>query len=124
MQHDSQGITIQACKHCGTGAPADAHFCPKCDKILSLVRHGDYFAFLGLPRTLRIDPKDLDHYDPAVMRDLQRSCIMCDEKGRCRFDIANGVITEKFRDYCPNAFTLDALLKAKQERRRARRRRP
>ena len=72
---------------------------------------------------LGMNPKDLDDYDPAVMRDLQRSCIMCDEKGRCRFDVANGVITEKFRDYCPNAFTLDALLKARQERRRARRRR-
>jgi len=72
---------------------------------------------------LGIDPKDLDYYDPVVMRDLQRSCIMCDEKGRCRFDVANGVITEKFWDYCPNAFTLDALLKARQEQRRARRRR-
>ena len=71
---------------------------------------------------LGIDLKDLDRYDPAVMRDLQRSCVMCDEKGRCKFDIANGVITEKFRDYCPNAFTLDALLKERQERRRARRR--
>ena len=73
---------------------------------------------------LGINPKGLDHHDPAVMRDLQRSCIMCDEKGRCTFDVTNGAITEKFRDYCPNAFTLDALLKAKQERRRARRRRP
>jgi molecular chaperone HscB len=57
---DSHGVTIQACKHCGTGAPADAHFCPKCDKILSFVRHGDYFAFLGLTRRLQIDLADLD----------------------------------------------------------------
>ena len=60
MHQDSHGVTIQACKHCGTGAPADAHFCPKCDKILSFVRHGDYFTFLGLPRKLRVDVKDLD----------------------------------------------------------------
>ena len=64
--------------------------------------------------------KDLDHGDPAVMRDLQRSCIMCDDKRRCKFDLINGVITDNFRDYCPNAFTLDALLQAKQERRRVR----
>ncbi|MGE5362466.1 MAG: Fe-S protein assembly co-chaperone HscB [Bacteroidales bacterium] len=57
---DSHGVTIQACKHCGAGAPLEAHFCPQCDKILSFVRHGDYFAFLGLPRKLRIDLKDLD----------------------------------------------------------------
>jgi molecular chaperone HscB len=60
MQPNSHGVTIQACKHCGAGAPPDAHFCPKCDKILSFVRHGDYFTFLGLPRKLRIDLKDLD----------------------------------------------------------------
>ena len=60
MHQDSHGVSIQACKHCGAGVPADAHFCPKCDKILSLARHGDYFAFLGLPRKLAIDLKDLD----------------------------------------------------------------
>jgi molecular chaperone HscB len=65
---DSHGVTIQACKHCGAGAPADAHFCPKCDKILSLVRHGDYFAFLGLPRKLRVDLKDLDRRLRALSR--------------------------------------------------------
>jgi len=94
-------------------------------ELASLAEKGPNAADLlqKLLVALGIDPKDLDHYDPAVMRDLQRSCIMCDEKGRCRFDVANGVITEKFRDYCPNAFTLDALLKARQEQRRARRRR-
>jgi molecular chaperone HscB len=60
MHDDSPGLTIQACRHCGTGAPPDAHFCPKCEKILSLARHGDYFAFLGLPRKLTIDVQDLD----------------------------------------------------------------
>ncbi len=59
-QPDSHGVTIQACKHCGAGAPPEAHFCPQCDKILSFVRHGDYFTFLGLPRKLRVDLKDLD----------------------------------------------------------------
>ena len=52
--------TIQACRECGGGAPIDAHFCPQCTKILSLGRHGDYFAFLGLPRKLTIDSVDLE----------------------------------------------------------------
>ncbi len=60
MHQDSHGVTIQACKHCGAGAPSDAHFCPKCEKILSLARHGDYFAFVGLPRKLTVDLQDLD----------------------------------------------------------------
>jgi molecular chaperone HscB len=60
MSQEAHGVTIQSCRHCGTGAPSDAHFCPKCDKILSFVRHGDYFTFLGLPRRLRVDLKELD----------------------------------------------------------------
>ncbi len=60
MSLETRGLTIQECKHCGTGAPTDAHFCPKCEKILSLTRHGNYFTFFGLPRKLRIDAADLE----------------------------------------------------------------
>ena len=63
---------------------------------------------------LGVDPAGLEHDDPLVMRDLQRLCTTCDAKRQCRFDLANGVLAENFRDYCPNAFTLDALLKTKQ----------
>ena len=46
----------------------DEHFCPQCSRILSLGRHGDYFAFLGLPRRLELDPQDLERR----FRDLSR----------------------------------------------------
>ncbi len=52
--------TLQVCRDCGGGAPVDAHFCPQCSKLLTLGRHGDYFAFLGLPRKLGIDVQDLE----------------------------------------------------------------
>jgi molecular chaperone HscB len=48
------------CRNCGAGAPLDEHFCPQCSRILGLGRHGDYFAFLGLPRTLLLDSADLE----------------------------------------------------------------
>jgi molecular chaperone HscB len=48
------------CRNCGAGAPVDEHFCPQCSRILALGRHGDYFAFVGLPRKLLIDPQDLE----------------------------------------------------------------
>jgi molecular chaperone HscB len=48
------------CRNCGAGAPVDEHFCPQCSRILALGRHGDYFAYLGLPRRLLIDPQDLE----------------------------------------------------------------
>ena len=52
--------TLQACKSCGGGAPIDVHFCPQCSHILSLGRHGDYFAFLDIPRKLNFDVADLE----------------------------------------------------------------
>jgi len=60
--------TLQVCRECGGGAPIDAHFCPQCTKILSLGRHGDYFAFFGLPRKLHVDVADLERR----FRDLSR----------------------------------------------------
>jgi molecular chaperone HscB len=68
MTTDTQAVTIQACKHCGTGAPIDAHFCPKCEKILTLARHGDYFRFFGLTRKLRLDLEDLEQRFRALSR--------------------------------------------------------
>jgi len=56
------------CRNCGAGAPVDEHFCPQCSRILALGRHGDYFSFLGLPRTLVIDANDLERR----FRDLSR----------------------------------------------------
>jgi molecular chaperone HscB len=60
MLPETPALTIQPCKHCGTGAPVDVHFCPRCDKILTLGRHGDYFAFFGLARLLAVEAKDLE----------------------------------------------------------------
>jgi molecular chaperone HscB len=56
------------CRSCGAGAPVDEHFCPQCSRILALGRHGDYFAFLDLPRRLTIDAEDLE----KRFRDLSR----------------------------------------------------
>jgi molecular chaperone HscB len=56
------------CRSCGAGAPLDEHFCPQCSRILALGRHGDYFAFLGLPRRLTINAQDLERR----FRDLSR----------------------------------------------------
>jgi molecular chaperone HscB len=55
-----RSVSTLECGSCGAGAPVDEHFCPHCSRILALDRHGDYFRFMGLPRRLRIDPRDLD----------------------------------------------------------------
>jgi molecular chaperone HscB len=65
---DPRALTIQACRHCGAGAPTEVHFCPQCDRIMSLARHGDYFSFFGLPHKLTIDLGDLDRRFRALSR--------------------------------------------------------
>jgi molecular chaperone HscB len=60
MPSQSPAETVQICRSCGGGAPVDVHFCPQCTKILTLGRHGDYFAFLGMPRRLNLDQEELE----------------------------------------------------------------
>jgi Family of unknown function (DUF6455) len=67
---------------------------------------------------LGVDPRSLAKTDPAVMRDLQRLCIVCSQKGRCEHALADGTAAEHFHEFCPNAFTLDALFKQKQQQNR------
>lgn len=64
----AQPVSTLECRTCGAGAPVDEHFCPQCSRILALGRHGDYFAFLGLPRRLVIDQSQLERR----FRDLSR----------------------------------------------------
>jgi molecular chaperone HscB len=53
-------VSTLECRSCGAGAPVDEHFCPQCSRILALGRHGDYFAFFGLPRKLTIAQDELE----------------------------------------------------------------
>ena len=55
-----RSATVLECRTCGAGAPVDEHFCPQCSRILALGRHGDYFAFLDLPRKLTIAAPELE----------------------------------------------------------------
>lgn len=68
MNNDTSAVPVQPCRHCGTHAPVSVHFCPRCEKILTLGRHGDYFKFFGLSRTLEIDQRDLEQRFRALSR--------------------------------------------------------
>jgi transcriptional regulator with XRE-family HTH domain len=60
-------------------------------------------------RALGADPNTLALIDPLVMRDLQRLCISCSHKKRCEHDLAAETAAQNYREYCPNAVSLDAL---------------
>jgi hypothetical protein len=63
---------------------------------------------------LGVDPKKLASQEPIVMRDLQRLCITCGEKKRCKHELAAGTAGGNFREFCPNAYTLEVLLEGKK----------
>ena len=69
-------------------------------------------------RVLSIDESTLAKGDPATMRDLQRTCMLCVQKGRCRHEFASFTAARNFHEFCPNAYTLDALLEQREQRRR------
>lgn len=58
---------------------------------------------------LCVDPALLAKANPAVMRDLQRLCVTCSQKERCQHELKEGTAAEHFHEFCPNAYTLDAL---------------
>jgi len=53
------------------------------------------------------------HKEVAVLHDLQRLCVSCGAKQRCMHEFDIGGAAKHFREYCPNAYTLDALLSKK-----------
>jgi len=63
-----RSVSMLECRNCGAGAPFDEHFCQQCSRILALGRHGDYFSFMGLPRRLGVDLRELERR----FRDLSR----------------------------------------------------
>ncbi len=81
--------------------------------LVNLAGRGPDAADL-LPRRLEqlhLDPGALAQTQPEVVRDMQRLCSMCRSHGRCARDLAHNPEDAAWRDYCPNALTLDALQK-------------
>jgi Family of unknown function (DUF6455) len=56
--------------------------------------------------TLRLDPTSID---PALMRDLQRCCSICDSKQLCAHELEDKPQSASWPKYCPNEATIAAL---------------
>jgi uncharacterized protein YjiS (DUF1127 family) len=59
---------------------------------------------------LKLNPARILDAEPQVMRDLQRVCTLCASKRKCKHDFATNPASLAWRDFCPNAHTLSALL--------------
>jgi uncharacterized protein YjiS (DUF1127 family) len=58
---------------------------------------------------LHLDPATVQRDEPLIMRDLERVCTTCGSKRRCVRDFIRHPDDAAWREYCPNALTLDAL---------------
>jgi hypothetical protein len=58
---------------------------------------------------LKVDANAFDQIDPRIKSDLQRSCILCGEKRRCRHELAAGTAAKNIHEFCPNAVTIETL---------------
>ena len=78
------------------------------DRLVQVGSHGadelpQMLASLG------IDQASLARTEPLLLRDMQWVCGLCHDKAQCHADLANGTSARHYRDYCPNAPTIDAL---------------
>lgn len=47
--------------------------------------------------------------DPMVMRDIERVCMACRSRRRCRRSLERGQPSAEYKAFCPNATTFEAL---------------
>jgi hypothetical protein len=62
--------------------------------------------------TLHLDPNELAQSDSLMFGDLRRLCMMCKSRGACALELARGSADPawgEWREYCPNAATLNEL---------------
>ena len=81
-------------------------------ELAALASKGPNSAALLEKMLLSLDVKrgSLPQGNSLLMRDLQRLCVACVAKRRCQHELADGTAAHNFRDFCPNAYTLDALI--------------
>jgi hypothetical protein len=84
------------------------------DDLEELVRHGKHAAD-ELPKLLDqlgINAEGLGRAQPLLLRDMERVCSLCNQKGQCDRDLAAGTAAENYHGYCANAATLESLDRA------------
>ena len=59
---------------------------------------------------LQLGTGEIREVEPQVLQDLQRVCSLCARKRKCKHDLASRPWSRAWKSYCPNAFTLNALL--------------
>jgi hypothetical protein len=82
-----------------------------CADLQDLVARGPDAADLLYERmrVLGIAKEDVEQSARGLMRDLEKTCACCNEKGLCEKDLAIHPDNPSWKSYCPNAITLQSL---------------
>jgi hypothetical protein len=78
----------------------------------TLVERGPDAANLLFRRmhALGLSAEDVESVARGLMRDLEKTCACCNEKGICEKDLSRRPEDPKWKGYCPNAGDLSDLL--------------
>jgi len=87
------------------------------DTLDALVRQGPHSAdeLPHLMDAVGVNMNDVRRHHTALLNDMERVCSFCQEKRRCRQDLASGEVAEHYTDYCANAATLSELKAANED---------
>jgi AraC-like DNA-binding protein len=58
---------------------------------------------------LHLDKDEIKRAHPAVVRDVERVCALCDSEATCARDFKRSTDPKGWSEYCPNASTLQEL---------------
>ncbi len=78
------------------------------DRLVDIGPHGAD-EMPQMLKALGIEVEDLIRTEPLLVRDMQRVCAMCRDKAQCHSDFEAGTAAEHYKEYCPNAPTIEAL---------------
>jgi hypothetical protein len=108
-----KGSASSELKCCGEGEveriAKDVGVCAA--ELRRLMSRGPEAADLLLRRmaALDLDRNEVSRTEWRTFQDLRRVCALCESRRRCVRDLARDSADPAWRDYCPNAATLEAL---------------
>jgi hypothetical protein len=70
---------------------------------------GSVYLLKDMLAALHVDPKVVADTDPFVRHELQWLCLTCNNKKRCKQELAKGTAPDHFREFCPNAVSIHEL---------------
>jgi hypothetical protein len=85
------------------------------DELTDLAARGPHAADLLYERmqAMGLARSDVDRVAHGLMRDLERSCSCCGDKSECKRDLNAHPDDPVWKEYCPNAMSLEAVRRMK-----------